>query len=100
MKRMTRRNFLGDSTKALAGSTALIAGFEVIGKKPTARKKQVSPSDKIHVALVGSGGMGKANLRSFLRIPEVECLAIADVDKEHLHQELSLLDPSHQILSL
>lgn len=92
MKKMTRRNFLGDSTKAIAGTTALIAGFEMIGGKPPASRKEVSPNDKIHIALVGSGGMGKANLRSFLRIPEVECLAIADVDKEHLEEGLQIAE--------
>ncbi len=90
MKRITRREFMGNSTKAVA-TTALIAGFEPVFRyfRP---KQAVSPNDQIHVALIGSGGMGKANLTSFLRVPEVECLAVADVDEKHLEDGLKLAE--------
>lgn len=81
MKRISRREFLGNSTKAMAGASAVIGGFE----------KKVSANEKIHVALIGCGGMGKANLSDFLRAPEVECLAIADVDDKHLQEGIQIV---------
>jgi predicted dehydrogenase len=92
MKKITRREFLENSTKALAGATAFIAGFETIGKKMAIAEKRISPNDKIHVALIGCGGMGKGNLYSFLRVPEIECLAVADVDAEHLEEGLQIVE--------
>jgi predicted dehydrogenase len=91
MKKVTRREFLGKSAYTLAGTTALIAGFESAAYVQAASRK-VSPVDKIHIALIGSGGMGKANLSDFLRIPEVECLAIADVDEKHLAEGIKIVE--------
>lgn len=92
MKKLTRREFLGNSTKVFVGATALIAGFEPYIATQAAQGKKVSPSDKVHVALIGSGGMGKANLRDFLRLPEVECMAVADVDEKHLEEGIQIVN--------
>src|SRR5207302_5737745 len=51
-------------------------------------KKAVSPNEKVTVALVGCGGMGWADLRDFLRVPEVELAALCDPDKQHLESTL------------
>ncbi|MDA2939298.1 Gfo/Idh/MocA family oxidoreductase [Acidobacteria bacterium AH-259-A15] len=94
MKRMTRRKFLDSSTKAASGVTALAVGSSRTWAEPLAsgETKTVSPNDKIHVALIGSGGMGKGDLRDFLRIDEVECLAIADVDQGRLAEGIDLVE--------
>jgi len=92
MKKMARREFLGNSTKALAATTALLAGFEPVFKRLEIPGKKVSPMDKIHVALVGSGGMGKTNLSDFLRVPEVDCLAVADIDEKHLEEGIKIAE--------
>lgn len=92
MKKIARREFLGNSTKALAKTTALMAGLGPVFKKIEISRQKVSPSDKIHVALIGSGGMGKTDLSTFLRIPEVECLAVADVDEKHLEEGIKIVE--------
>ncbi|MFQ5929722.1 MAG: Gfo/Idh/MocA family protein, partial [Acidobacteriota bacterium] len=94
MKRMTRRKFLDSSTKAASGVTALAVGSSGTFAEPLASRKTttVSANDKIHAALIGSGGMGKSNLRDFLRIDEVECLAIADVDQSRLAEGIDLVE--------
>lgn len=93
MKKMVRREFLESSTKAFAGATALVAGFEPVAATMSFRKR-VSPNDMIGIALIGCGGMGKSNLHDFLRIPEIECLAVADVDAEHLEEGLQIVEES------
>lgn len=73
---VTRRRFLTSSTSvaASAGASSLF---------PTAvrsRAQVVSPSDKIVIGVIGSNGMRFSNLRSLLRMDEVECGALCDVD--------------------
>lgn len=92
MKKMTRREFMGNSTKAIAGTAVLAAGLEPGLVSREGEQKKASPSDKISLALIGSGGMGKNNLSQFLRLPEVECPAVADVDELHLQEGLKIVE--------
>ena len=86
MSKISRRKFLGDSTKAFAGTTAFVAGYNGFKDLPFESSRRVSPADKVNIALIGSGDMGKSDLNSFLRLPEIDCLAVADVDEERLKQ--------------
>ena len=45
--------------------------------EPPAR--QVAPSDRIGLAVIGAGGMGMANVNTALRIPGVELVAACDI---------------------
>ncbi len=94
MNKISRRQFLGESGRALAGTAALVAGVDAVSSALGARTQNYSPNDKIHVALIGSGGMGKNDLTAFLRIPEVECLAVADIDAGHVLEGLRIVEES------
>jgi predicted dehydrogenase len=48
-------------------------------------RMNIAPTDKIHVALVGGNSMGWSDLESFLKNPEVECVALCDVDQNVLN---------------
>lgn len=61
---MNRRRFLADSA-----SLALA---------PAAVQAQTPPSDRIGVAVVGCGGMGRNDLTDFQKQPEVEIRAVCD----------------------
>lgn len=86
MSKITRRNFLDSSARISAGLAAASGIGASLPAAPAVRTSQGDPVDKIHVALIGSGGMGRSNLRDFLRLPDVECLAIADVDDRQVGQ--------------
>jgi predicted dehydrogenase len=45
----------------------------------------ISPGDKIKVGLIGGHGQGFSDLTSFLKNPEVECIAMCDVDRNVLN---------------
>lgn len=92
MKKMPRRKFLEESPKAAAGAAALLAGFRPRFTPSPPIQPKVSPNDKIAVALIGCGGMGKVNLNAFLSLPEVDCLAIADVDETHLEEGIAIVE--------
>ncbi|MDR0814261.1 MAG: Gfo/Idh/MocA family oxidoreductase [Bacteroidales bacterium] len=44
----------------------------------------VGANDKIRVGLIGCNGMGYDDLKAFLKNPEVECVALADIDQSVL----------------
>jgi predicted dehydrogenase len=73
---VTRRQFIGKSGKgavAAAGVTTLLR-----------EAKAVEANEKVNVALIGCGGMGRYDLRDFMRAPEVNPVAVCDVDPKRL----------------
>jgi predicted dehydrogenase len=63
----TRREFLGQAGMGLAMAAAL----------PTARA--LGAHDRIRIALIGAGDRGMEDLKTALKQPNVECVAIADI---------------------
>jgi predicted dehydrogenase len=94
MKEVTRRNFLNNSAKLASSAAVLGAGAGALSSSEAEAAPSVSPSDKVSIGLVGCGGMGAADLRDFLRAPEVECLAIADVDENHRDAGIKMVEDS------
>lgn len=73
-----RRNFL--RTAGLAAAGAGIAGSLPI--EALARDKSlVGANDKIRVGVIGVNGMGWSDARSLMKIPEVNIVALCDVDE-------------------
>jgi len=76
---VSRRKFLSTTAGALAipyfvPSTALGKGGAV------------APSERITLGLIGAGGMGRGNMRGFLRNPDAQAIAVCDVDQKHAEQ--------------
>ncbi len=74
---MNRRDFI-------VKASALGAGLYVSPILMRASGKQVGANDKIRVGLIGCNGMGFSDLQAFLSNPEVECIAMADIDQSVL----------------
>ncbi len=68
----SRRRFLRDSSLAAGGALAFPGLL---------RAARVAPSDRVRVGVIGCNGMGNADLRSMLKVPEVECAALCDIDE-------------------
>jgi len=75
----TRRNFIKTASVLAAGSMLPLNAL-------TKARMNIAPSDKIQVALVGGNSMGWSDLSSFLINPEVECVALCDVDRNVLNR--------------
>jgi predicted dehydrogenase len=73
----TRRNFIKTASLLAAGS---VLPADIISETG----RTVEQSDKLLVGLIGARGQGFANLLSFLKNPEVECVAISDIDENIL----------------
>ena len=77
---MQRREFLKRSVLAGLGLYFL-----------PAMANKVVASDRVRVAIVGLGGMGTQHLKWFAALPEVEVVALCDVDKDHLDVAMKTL---------
>ena len=81
----SRRRFLQQST-------ALVAGAALTGATPFARvTRPHAPSDAIRIGAIGVNGMGWANVQSHLKAPDVEIVALCDVDQSVLEKRASEL---------
>jgi predicted dehydrogenase len=67
--KISRRDFNKSAALGVA-SLAMFAGPMV--------RNVMGANDRISVGLIGSGGMGQADLSDFLRTGQVDCLAVAD----------------------
>lgn len=81
MRKISRRRFVKRGAAAVGTALAapLIVPSSVLGKAGA-----VAPSERITMAAIGVGGMGRADLRGFLTQPDVRVLAVCDVDKKLL----------------
>src|SRR6267143_4405214 len=80
-KRISRRKFLGD---VVAGG----AGFMIVSRNVLGRGF-VPPSDKLNIAGIGVGGMGRANL---INVASQNIVALCDVDWGYAGKALDRLD--------
>jgi predicted dehydrogenase len=74
----TRRIFLKNTAITAAG----------LGLAPSLSGSMFgsSPGDRINVGLIGCNGMGFSDLTAFLGNPQVDCIALCDIDDEVLNR--------------
>ncbi len=73
---LTRRSFL-------KGTAAAALFPAVIPASALGRDGHVAPSERIVMASIGVGGQGMYDTRAFLSMPEVQYVAVCDVDRQH-----------------
>ncbi len=78
--RSTRRDFLKSASAAAIGAMGLPL---FIPSSALGRSGSVAPGNRITIGCIGVGGMGTANMQSFLGIPEAQVVAVCDVDAKH-----------------
>lgn len=79
----SRRRFIQNSLLATAGlSMPTFVTAEELQK--LARK--ISPSDQLNFGLIGCKGMGWSDMNAHLKMPQVNCVALADIDQSVLNQ--------------
>ena len=71
---MSRREFLG--------TTAAAAAFTIVPRRVLGGPGHVPPSERINLAMIGVGGQGTYDMTQFLNLPEVQVVAVCDVNKE------------------
>ena len=72
--RFSRRHFLAAS--------ASLAAFTIVPRSVLGGPGQVAPSAKVNLAGIGLGGQGLQDMIAFQQIPEVQVVAVCDVNRE------------------
>jgi len=70
---ITRRRFITGSAMGLIGLPLLSSSF-----------RNVAPSDRVRVAVIGLGSQGRSHMNWFNALPDVEIAALCDLDKIRL----------------
>jgi predicted dehydrogenase len=77
-----RRDFLKSSLTAGAAGSAWLASRPAAAQPASAPGRTVRANDRIRIALIGAGGMGRSNVIAHLRTGEADCVALCDVDDD------------------
>ncbi len=67
--------------KFLQQSTAAAIGISIVPRRVLGGAGYVSPSDKVNIAFIGVGAQGLRVMLHFLREPDVQGVAVCDVNK-------------------
>lgn len=91
MTEMSRREFLEKSGRAAAvvGMGAVMSNRAFGAAAPAQVKKRPGANDKVLMGFIGVGGMGMANMGNLMNQPDVEVIAVCDVDSNRLNQAAS-----------
>jgi predicted dehydrogenase len=81
MKSKSRRKFIQQSVTAgaIAGA-GLLGNPSALAQSAASVNKIAGANDRIRVGLIGCGGQGRNDLIKMLRIKNIECVALCDVD--------------------
>ena len=95
----SRREFLRQSAAAGAaigaGLISPSAILPVHAENVTTPKKRQTPNNKITIGLIGCGGMGPANMVNLMTKPEVEIIALCDVDEGRMHNNITVVEKKY-----
>ena len=86
MNPLNRRDFLSTTAAVAATSTPYLISSKVLGGQAT------SPSEKITLGVVGIGPRCTYDLKSMLQLPDVQCVAISDVQQSRRAAGKKLVD--------
>jgi len=73
--KISRRQFIGNFAAATAA-------FTVVPRYVLGRSGYTPPSEKLNVAIIGTGGQGTQNIKGLLRHADVQIIAICDVNEQ------------------
>ena len=85
---MKRRDFIQKSATA-AAATGLITALP---GTLSASSRILGANERVNVGAIGLNGMGMSDLRSFLKMDGVECLALCDVDRNVLDKQAAVVE--------
>lgn len=70
--------------EALQASALAVAGLAATTQPALAATRRLNAKEKLNLACVGVGGQGKSDMGEFKKLPDVNFVALCDVDSEKL----------------
>lgn len=90
-RNMNRRTFL-QSASAAAMGPALVSGCATMAVQ---EGKRTPPSERVTMGAIGLGWQGPGNLEQFIKLHDVQVLALCDVDQTHLERMKGIVDRTY-----
>ena len=90
--RTPRRTFLKQTS--LLSASAIAAPY-IIPSSALGLDGAVAPSERIVMGAIGTGGMGKADMNKMMEFPEVQMVAVCDVDRAHRDQARDIVNQKY-----
>lgn len=87
----TRRNFL-KTLSYITGTSVLATAFPWLNVLNAQENKNIPPSDKVKIGVIGPGSRGQHLMRFVKRNPKAEIIALCDNYQPSLDKALSILD--------
>lgn len=88
-RNMSRRQFL----KRTVGGAAGVAAFPyIIPSSALGADGHVAPSNRIVMASIGVGGQGRYDMKALMSLPDVQMLAVCDVDTAHRGEAKNMVE--------
>jgi hypothetical protein len=75
-----KKNNQANSRRRFLKSTSIVAGSFFIVPRHVLGRGFIAPSDKLNIAGIGAGGKGTSDLAEFAKSPNVNIVAMCDVD--------------------
>ena len=79
--KVNRRTFVSTGVSGVAAATTGLGTRSVLGA-----------NNRIRMASIGVGGMGRSNLRDFLKMPEVDMVAVCDTWEQNRNRAVEMTD--------
>jgi predicted dehydrogenase len=91
-RRCSRRRFL---RQAAAGAATVAAPY-VVPARVLGAEGATLPSDRVVMGVIGTGGQGQYLLGEFMNEPDVQIVAVCDVDAAHLNPAIAMVNDRYQ----
>jgi predicted dehydrogenase len=90
-REMNRRRFLQTASAAAVGP-AILSGCATMAASDA---KRTPASERVTLGAIGLGWQGPGNLEQFIKLDDVQVLALCDVDKTHLDRMKDIVDRTY-----
>lgn len=93
----SRRQFLKQASALTAGvGAAGILGFPTIVPSCALGKDgAVAPSNRVTLGVIGTGGRGHGDMQEFMHFPEIQVVALCDVDERHANAAMQTVNKKY-----
>src|SRR5262245_37698097 len=78
---MGNKNKRNCSRREFTAAALSTAAFTIVPRSVLGGKGYIPPSDKINLAVIGLGRQGMAVMMNLLRLPEIQVVAVCDVNQ-------------------
>ncbi len=89
MKSKSRREFVKESLVAGAAGTAMLGAAATTA---ASQSRIIGANDRILIGVIGCGGQGRADMSKAIRVKNVECIALCDVDDDQAAKAAKMVE--------